>query len=338
MGRRSSDAGVAGMILLLCGDDRFARIEALNELRRRYDEDGSLVNNTVQFDAPRLRLEQLRAALVAAPFLGSWRLVRVDGLCGRFQRGGRRGLGEWEELGDALTSLPPTTLLVFTDDAVNARNPVRAQIEAVGEVREFAPLREQEALGWLREQVRERGLQLTRGAATALVERAAGDRGVLTGAVEKLSLYAGEASVDEEVVDLLVPRLRNVRIFDLLDAVAERRLADAMRALDDVRASGEDSPRILHMLARTYRQIVVACEVIEQGGDQNEIATALGSPGWLARRLRNQARAYRPEQADRALERILEADAAIIAYRRDDGGLPDDLAVELLVADLAGAR
>ena len=326
------------MILLLCGDDRFARIEALNELRRRYDEDGSLVNNTVQFDAPRLRLEQLRSALAAAPFLGSWRLVRVDGLCGRFQRGGRRGLGEWEGLGDALTSLPTTTLLVFTDDAVNARNPIRGQIEAVGEVREFAPLREQEALGWLREQVRERGLHLTRGAATALVERAAGDRGVLTGAVEKLSLYAGEASVDEEVVDLLVPRLRNVRIFDLLDAVAERRLADAMRALDDVRASGEDSPRILHMLARTYRQIVVACEVIEQGGDQNEIATALGSPAWLARRLRNQARAYRPEQADRALERILEADAAIIAYRRDDGGLPDDLAVELLVADLAGAR
>ena len=326
------------MILLLCGDDRFARIEALNELRRRYDEDGSLVNNTVQFDAPRLRLDQLRVALAAAPFLGSWRLVRVDGLCGRFQRGGRRGLGEWEGLGDALTSLPTTTLLVFTDDAVNARNPIRGQIEAVGEVREFAPLREQEALGWLREQVRERGLHLTRGAATALVERAAGDRGVLTGAVEKLSLYAGEASVDEEVVDLLVPRLRNVRIFDLLDAVAERRLADAMRALDDVRASGEDSPRILHMLARTYRQIVVACEVMEQGGDQNEIATALGSPPWLARRLRNQARAYRPEQADRALERILEADAAIIAYRRDDGGLPDDLAVELLVADLAGAR
>ena len=326
------------MILLLCGNDRFARIEALNELRRRYDEDSSLVNNTVQFDAARLRLDQLRVALLAAPFLGSWRLVRVDGLCGRFQRGGRRGLGEWEGLGDALTSLPTTTLLVFTDDAVNARNPIRAQIEAIGEVREFAPLREREALGWLREQVRERGLDLTRGAANALVERAAGDRGVLTGAVEKLSLYAGEASVDEEVVDLLVPRLRNVRIFDLLDAVAERRLADAMRALDDVRASGEDSPRILHMLARTYRQIVVACEVMEQGGDQNEIATALGSPAWLARRLHNQARAYRPEQADRALERILEADAAIIAYRRDDGGLPDDLAVELLVADLAGAR
>ncbi len=325
------------MIVLLCGDDRFARVEALSGLRRRYDEDGGLKNNTVQFDAPRLRLEELRRAVGAAPFLGAWRLVRVDGLCGRFQRGGRRGLGEWEGLAEVLAEAPATTLLIFTDDAVPARNPIRAQIEAAGEVREFAPLREREALQWLREQVRARGLQLTRGAANALVERAAGDRGILTGAVEKLELYAGAAGVDEAIVDLLVPQRRNVRIFDLLDAVAERRLADAMRALDAVRAGGEDGPRILHMLARQYRQIVIASELIEEGEGQQEIAAALGAPPWLARRVHNQARAYRPEQADRALERILEADAAIIAYRRGEGGLTDDLAVELLVADLAGA-
>ena len=325
------------MILLLCGDDRFARTEALVELRRRYDGDGSLGNNTVRFEAARLRLDDLRRAVAAAPFLGEWRLVRVDGLCARFQRGGRRGLGEWEGLAELLGEVPPSTLLVFTDDATPARNPIRAQIAAAGEVREFAPLRGEEALQWLRGQVRERGLQLTRGAANALVERAAGDRGALNGAVEKIELYAEGANVDEEIIDMLVPRRRNVRIFDLLDAVAERRLADAMQALDAVRGSGEDSPRILHMLARQYRQIVIASEIVEQGGGQAEIAEALGSPPWLARRVHNQARAYRPEQADRALERILEADAAIIAYRRDEGGLTDDLAVELLVADLAGA-
>ena len=326
------------MIVLLCGDDRFARSEALAELRRRHDADGSLSNNTVQFDAARLKLDDLRRAVGAAPFLGEWRLVRVDGLCGRFQRGGRRGLGEWEALADLLAEVPPTTLLVFTDDATQARNPIRTQIEASGEVREFAPLRAEEALQWLRTQVRDRQLQLTRGAANAIVERAGGDRGALTNAVDKIELYGSSANADEELVDLLVPRRRNVRIFDLLDAVAERRLADAMRTLDAVRASGEDSPRILHMLARQFRQIVIASEVLAQGGAEREIAEALGTPAWLARRVRNQARAYSPQQADRALERILETDAAIIAYRRDEGGLTDDLALELLVADLAGAR
>lgn len=325
------------MILLLCGDDRFARAEALAELRRSHDADGSLANNTVQLDAARLKLDDLRRAAGAAPFLGEWRLVRVDGLCARFQRGGRRGLGEWEGLAELLAEVPPSTLLVFTDDATQARNPIRAQIEAAGEVREFAPLRSEEALQWLRGEVRARNLHLTRGAANALVERAGGDRGALTQAVQKLELYAGEAGIDEEIIELLAPRRRNVRIFDLLDAVAERRLADAMRTLDDVRASGEDSPRILHMLARQFRQIVIASELIAGGGAEREIAEALGTPQWLARRVRNQARAYSPQQADRALERILEADAAIIAYRRDEGGLTDDLALELLVADLAGA-
>lgn len=325
------------MILLLCGDDRFARAEALAELRRRHDVDGSLANNTVQLDAARLKLDDLRRAAGAAPFLGEWRLVRVDGLCARFQRGGRRGLGEWEGLAELLAEVPPSTLLVFTDDATQARNPIRAQIETAGEVREFAPLRSEEALRWLRGEVRARNLHLTRGAASALVERTGGDSGALTQAVQKLELYAGEASIDEEVIELIAPRRRNVRIFDLLDAVAERRLADAMRTLDAVRASGEDSPRILHMLARQFRQIVIASELVAQGGGEREVAEALGAPQWLARRVRNQARAYSPQQADHALERILEADAAIIAYRRDEGGLTDDLALELLVADLAGA-
>lgn len=325
------------MILLLCGDDRFARAEALVELRRRHDVDGSLTNNTVQLDAARLKLDDLRRAAGAAPFLGEWRLVRVDGLCARFQRGGRRGLGEWERLAELLAEVPPSTLLVFTDDATQARNPIRAQIETAGEVREFAPLRSEDALRWLRSEVHARNLHLTRGAANALVERTGGDSGALTQAVQKLELYAGEASIDEEVIELLAPRRRNVRIFDLLDAVAERRLADAMRTLDAVRASGEDSPRILHMLARQFRQIVIASELIAQGGGEREVAEVLGTPQWLARRVCNQARAYSPQQADRALERILEADAAIIAYRRDEGGLTDDLALELLVADLAGA-
>lgn len=179
---------------------------------------------------------------------------------------------------------------------------------------------------------------MTRGAAQTLVERAGGDRGALTQAVDKLSLYAGDANVDETIVEAMVPAVRSVTIFNLVDAVAERRLADAMRALDGVRAEGEPEVRIAQMLARTYRQIVVTREVIDRGGSNDDIQQATKTNfAWLARRLRRQAQAYTQTSADAALARILEAEESIIDYRRDEGGLPDDVAVELLVADLAGA-
>ena len=137
-----------------------------------------------------------------------------------------------------------------------------------------------------------------------------------------MALYAGDANVDETIVEAMVPAMRSATIFNLVDAVAERRLADAMRALDDVRADGEPETRIIQMLARTYRQIVVAREVLDRGGSKAELQTALKiNMEWLVRRVQRQAQAYTQASADAALARILEAEVAIIDYRMDDGGL-----------------
>lgn len=328
-------------VYLFYGEDRFARLEAVAALRREHDADGALVNNSVSFDGARLSLAELGAAVAAAPFLGGVRWVRVDGICARFgvpRRGGRQ-LGEWDGLPEVLEQIPATTILVFVEDELRRGNPMLQLIEPLADTREFARLKPEEALEWLRGEVRRRGLHLTRNAAQTLVERAGGDRGSLTQAVDKLSLYAGDANVDETIVEAMVPATRSVSIFNLVDAVAERRLADAMRALDGVRAEGEPEARIIQMLARTFRQIVVTREVIDRGGSNEEIQQAAGANfAWLARRLRRQAQSYTQTSADAALTRILEAEEAIISYRRDEGGLPEDVAVELLVADLAGAR
>ena len=328
-------------VYLFYGEDRFARLDAVAALRREHDADGALINNSVNFDGARLSLAELGAAVAAAPFLGGVRWVRVDGLCARFgvpRRGGRQ-LGEWDGLPEVLQQLPATTVLVFVEEELRRGNPMLQLIEPLADTREFARLKPEEALEWLRGEVRRHGLHLTRNAAQTLVERAGGDRGSLTQAVDKLSLYAGDANVDETIVEAMVPATRSVSIFNLVDAVAERRLADAMRALDGVRAEGEPEARIIQMLARTFRQIVVTREVIDRGGSNEEIQQATRANfAWLARRLRRQAQSYTQTSADAALARVLEAEEAIISYRRDEGGLPEDVAVELLVADLAGAR
>ncbi len=328
-------------IYLFHGEDRFARLEAVAALRREHDPDGSLANNSVSFEGARVSLGELGAAVSAAPFLGGVRWVRVDGLCGRFGFGsGRRGrqLGDWDGLPNLLQQVPATTVLVFVDEELRRDNPLLQAIQPHADVREFVRLKQEEATDWLRREVRRRNLSMTQQAARTLVDRADGDRGALTQAVEKLSLYAGDANVDETIVEAMVPAVRSVTIFNLVDAVAERRLADAMRALDGVRAEGVDETQILRMLARTYRQVIITREVIDRGGSDQDIRSAADLRfEWLARRLRRQAQRYSQESADAALARILDAEVAILKYRRDEGGLPEDVAVELLIAELAGA-
>ena len=329
-------------VLLLYGEDRYARMEALAELRDACDADGALANNTTVFDGARLRPSELQAAVSAAPFMGDWRLVRVEGLCTRYEasRGNTGRAGAWEDLGGIVEAVPATTQLVFMDEAAGRGNPLRRQIEQHGgELREFKRLRRQDALDWLRAEVKKRGVRLTQGAAKSLIERTGGDRGALAGTLEKLSIYAGEATVDEAAVEQMTNPSHEATIFNLVDAVAEGRAAAAMQALDAVRAAGEADPRILHMLVRQFRLIAIAADVMANGGGPQQIQEAASlRASWQAERLQRQARRYRPGHAERALEMALAADAAIQDYRRDDGGLPEDLAIELLVAELAGAR
>lgn len=327
-------------VYLFHGTDRFARQEAVAALRREHDADGSLANNSIEFEGARLSLAELSVAASAVPFLGATRWVRVNGLCARFSGGGRgaRSLGDWSDLDELLPNLPPSTALVFVEDDLRRGNPMQRLIEPHADVRAFSPLKAEAATEWLRSAVRSRGLHLTRNAARALVERSGGDRGAMTQAIEKLSLYAGDANVDDAIVEAMIPQVRSVTIFNLIDAVAEQRISDAMQLLDAVRADGTAEQVILQMLARTYRQIIIARDVLDRGGSQADIQSAIKSNfSWLAGRLRRQAQRYSQASADATLERILEAETAIIDYRQGQGGLQEDIAVELLIADLAGS-
>ena len=331
------------MIVLLFGEDRFARTEALHELREPYDADGSLTANSLTLEGQALSPAALRAAVLTVPFLADHRLVRVEGLAGRFnygqRRGQRRGVGEWDGLDEILAEVPPTTILVFMEEALDARNPIRRVIEEHAEAREFKRLRQRDAAPWLRQRARAAGVHLTPAAERLLAERVSGDRGAIAGAVEKLHLYAGDAAIDEQVVELLVPAVREATIFQLVDAVAEQRLSGAMRALDVLRAGGLEERRVIAMLARQFRMIIVAREILDGGGSLGDVEESLGVRGFVARRAADQAQRYTQAEADAALGRILSAEEAIQDYWQGrERGVAQDVAIELLVADLASGR
>ena len=121
------------MIVLLCGENGFARQEAYDALRAQYDPDGALATNTLVLDGARTSRGELETAVLTVPFLADHRMVRVDGLGARMKGGGRRrSLGEWDSLSDLLDGVPPTTVLVFLDDELTGANPLRRAVEEAG--------------------------------------------------------------------------------------------------------------------------------------------------------------------------------------------------------------
>ena len=329
------------MIVLLTGMNSFARREAYVALRAAHNRDGSLDTNTLILDGATVTPAELRVAATTVPFLAEYRLVRVDGLGKRMAGGGRRrrDLGEWADLPRWLEAIPPSTVLVFMDDDLTEAHPLRAALAAVGEFRTFPALSRRDAGGWLRDRARAVGVRLTPSAERRLLGRVGVDPWALAGELEKLRLYAGDVAVDDADVDMLSPLNREATIFQLVDAVAEGRSAGAMQALDVLRAGSEAPQQVLAMIARQFRMIVVAREILDKGGTITTVQERLRVPPFLARRVVEQAQRYSQCIADATLDRILACEVAIQTYRRGlPGGMRHDLALELLVVELAGVR
>lgn len=326
------------MIVLLCGENGFARQEAYDALRAQYDPDGALATNTILLDGARTSRGELEAAVLTVPFLADFRMVRVDGLGARMKGGGRRrSLGEWDSLSDLLDGVPPTTVLVFLDDELTGANPLRRAVEEAGaDVRDFSLPPERELSSWVRTRARALGMQLTAQGERRLVQLVGRDLWALAGELEKLKLYAGEDVVDDAIVDSLVARSREGNIFQLVDAVAEGRPTRALHALERLRAEGVEARRLITMLARQYRMIAVAREVLDAGGGEREVRSALGVHSFVAERAVAQARRYDQAAADAGISRVLEAEVSVQNYWQGrDGGMNQDLAVELLISELA---
>ncbi|MCJ7831145.1 MAG: DNA polymerase III subunit delta, partial [Dehalococcoidia bacterium] len=73
------------MLYIYHGEDEFSLREELAALKAGLDSDGMLASNTSQLDGGRLQPAELLAPCSTIPFLGSHRLVIVEGLLGRFE-------------------------------------------------------------------------------------------------------------------------------------------------------------------------------------------------------------------------------------------------------------
>src|SRR2546428_11194233 len=122
------------MLYVFYGPDSFSLREALRDLKRQLDEDGMLETNTTLLEARQTSPQEVMAACDTAPFLGSRRLVIVEGLLQQADGGAkarrlkkREAVSEgdsspWQALVDHIDAMPATTALVLGDGRAMSDN------------------------------------------------------------------------------------------------------------------------------------------------------------------------------------------------------------------------
>lgn len=277
-----------------------------------------------------------------------------------------------KRLQEGLKTLPPTTMLLLLRTPETPEIGVRAGVARCINANVDKVIDDKEigliidctigakggaiATSLLQNEASQRGISLGNGAAEYLVDRVGTDIARLMSELEKCALRVGEGeTVNRAVIDEMVQRAPHDTIFDLTDALGERRGAQALATLRELVGNGEAPERVLATFITHLRKLVQARAFLDAGvavdasalsrlprelaaqlpqnGNDN-LATILQNPSqsWRGRKFAAQARNFSTEQLQNALEAALATDLAIKGIEGDGG--ESSLLVEIFVAGL----
>ena len=314
------------MLYILFGANDFSLREELKKIRDGLGDGELLSSNTTVFDGHEVKLDQLMGACSALPFLGSHRLVIVEGLLDRVEK----SAGAWLALKDFVGVMPGTTVLMLIDGQIKRDNPLRRELSPLASVKEFPLLRGAELRAWIGRRVANEGGTISAQAVRMLAGLVGDNLWVLASEIEKLVLYASGRRIEEEDVMRVVSSAREASVFTMVDALIEGRASTAARLLHQLLEEGATAPYLLVMITRQLRLLLQAKELSLKRTPASVIKERLGiASDYTLTKALEQSKRYSMKRLEQVYRKLLETDLAI-----KRGMWKGELALDLLVAEL----
>lgn len=306
---------------ILCGEETFLvrqiRQRLLEELITPGSESLDQVSIVGDGSVRSIDWKRVMSEIETPPFLSSKKVISLS-KTGLFSSSLGTGC-EAEELEDLLTHIPDFCCLIFVEEAVVYNNRLLRRMREAGAI--SAKLDRQnmtDLIRWVAALCNRENLRITREAAESLILRCEFSMSDLMSELSTVFLfyqYTGNKYIRPEDIDFLCREDMTGKIFDLTDAIAERRIDDALRMIDVFRERREAPLYVLAMLARQSRDLMIAKEV---GDTEWIIGSGVTKSSFYARKLVNQARRFSMEKLESMLEGCYQADLAIKTGRIDD--------------------
>lgn len=315
------------MLYILFGADDFSLHEELEKIKESLGDRESLASNITVFEGHQVKLDQLVDACMAMPFLGSHRLIIVQGLLSRFEK----DEGRWMALKDRVATIPQTTVLVLVDAQIKKDNALLKGLAPLASVKEFPPLKGEALRKWIQRRVNE-GMGTISSQAVRLLDSLVGDNlWVLASEIEKLLLYTSGRRIEEGDVKDVVSYAREASVFTMVDALIEGKASTAASMLHRLLQEGATAPYLVVMITRQLRLLLQAKELSQQGLSVSELKAHLGlASDYTVTKALEQSRRYSMKRLEQVYRKLLETDLSI-----KRGMWKGELALDLLVAELS---
>lgn len=253
------------------------------------------------------------------PFLAERRLIVMEDT-GFFK-------SSCDPLAEYMKNIPESTCIIFAEEAVDKRNRLYKAVKDKGRAVEFPRQEETVLKKWVLGQIKKENRQISEGAVQLFLQRTGTDMENIAQELEKLLCYTlnKDAITAVDVETVCTVQTTN-RIFDMINAVANKQQKAALQLYYDLLTLKEPPMRILFLLARQFNLLMQVKQLKRAGVAQNIIAEKTGLHGFIVQKYIAQAGKFSNEVLRAAVEECVELETAV-----KTGQMNDVMSVELLL-------
>lgn len=308
-------------VYLLCGEERYLRKQYKDKLKDALCAPDDNMNNHY-YEGKNIPVGEIIDLAETLPFFAERRVILIEN-SGLFKSGG-------EQMAEYLNAQSESTVFIFVESEVDKRSKLYKAVGSNGSVIEFAAQDENTLKRWVAGILKREGMKITENTVQLFLTKTGTDMENIYMELEKLICYCMDKEVvtEADVEAICTSRITN-HIFDMVDAIADKRSKEALQLYYDLLALKEPPMRILFLIARQCNILLQVKEMKGKGVSNKEMASAVGVPAFAVNKYLAQAGKFKSAVLRGAVLKCVEAEEAV-----KTGRMNDVMSVEMLITSV----
>lgn len=311
-------SGQLNNVYLLYGEEAYLKKQYRDKLRNAMiSPDDNM--NYAYYEGKGINVKEVIDLAETLPFFADKRVIVMENT-GFFKTSS-------EELAEYIKELPESTAIIFVEAEIDKRGKLYKAVQKKGRAVELGRQDESTLLRWIAGSVKRENKQISENTIRHFIAKIGTDMENIQKELEKLFCYTldKDAITVEDVEAICTTQITN-QIFDMVNAVADKKQRQALDYYYDLITLKEPPMRILFLLARQFKLLLEVKELDKYGLGRKEIAEKTGLNPFVVGKYQTQAKAFSVKELRTIIEDSVDTEEAV-----KTGKLSDMLGVELFI-------
>jgi len=165
---------------------------------------------------------------------------------------------------------------------------------------------------WINKRVSTNDCHITKDAIELLIDHTMGDMATLSSELDKLTAFVGkDETITSAIIKSIIPKKKDLIIFQVLDALADRNIAQSIQYIHELIVNGEPPERALVMIYNHFMKVLLAGKLTSEKMSQQQIASKLSCHPFVAKKAIAASKRFDSRELMTYLKQIQDADIAV---------------------------